>query len=1490
MAISEQENSLDSVLDNRSALDDAIASAGFDSLSEDNSTIEVADVSLLLNGEYSRSGDDLIISGANGKEVILEGYFNNPNPPALVAPNGAAIMPNTVEALLINIDPTMVAGPFTPGESFGEVIGRVEQINGVASVKGANGLTRVVKEGDPIYLNDVVKTADDSNIELRFQDDTSFSLASSGRAVVDSYTYDAATETGQFGATVISGMFRYASGLLGDEDADRAHTTIKTPSATLGVRGSEIDGNIQEDGGTTFVHKSGIIDVSDAFGLGTVTLTQPGTATSVSIEPGEPEPAFQAPAELLAQFAAALPEIAPTAGHAPKKAAKEGSEEEGAKLEGKEGEEEGEEEEGEETVEEAAEEAVQEEFTASTTEEAEEAEETEEEVANTAPTITANNLLTVAEGTLQKISPEDLGLQDTEGDPITLTLTKLPEYGTLYLGSDPDTRIELTLNAGSNSFSQADIAAGLLFYQHDGTEPLDVAAGDEFEFVASDGENTLPATTFNFEITHVNDAPIANNPLVDGLVENNDPNAGYADSTVLKAADFNIIDPDTPNLADMTVTIADDELPANGTLYLNGSAQTAGFSFNLVDDEVSYLFDASKGVEAGINTDSFTFSISDGETTTHGQEFTLHVGGTNDWPGLETNALTDINEGADVVITNSMLKLTDEESDPITIRVKSVTDGQLFRVENSQEVELTLNSTFKQSDIDNPNIEIVFRHNGNEPTADAGFQFDATDAADPDAADAHYIPAENFRFNVQNVNDAPILDQLSLLKVNTSNADDADGVKLNTVLKITDPDLNDIVTITIETQPAKGKIVDITATDPTAAISSFTLAQLDNGDIEYIFTDTITSDTEGTVTSPDEFTFSAKDASNEALTDQDGNPLPNQTLQIEASDTFIANKPPERDPDADFEAAINRDETSVTLTKADLNYIDPDNSPEPLVYTINSFVTGHGTLEIDGVAAQIGDTFTVADIEAGKIVYKHDGTHTTKDGFGFKVSDGSVTVTDEFIFNIGADYEANTLNLQTYSDYVQLGNVSEFNSLLSATNQEESFTIESWIKPNKTEVSNFEGQFFQQIFGTSSPDNNSELVGWNVGLDKDGGFVLRVAKTGAASDRFYGAIVPQDQNGIINYDSNGDWSIDQYWSHFSISVTKDLDGNITPTLYVSAEQDGEWITQEGIVMGAIELTDAIKVNPDDSSGNDYYIGGGLDLQLYNGSFVNSLKAFDGQLSDLRVWNTARTQEDIAADFKTRLDGSDPNLVGYWRLDNQEDDSLSIIKSDLSNTERSYHDRDGTTEHQGFLTGVKGDLEGLSNDSIDSNTQEPSKHPVGAWVSVSKAYERWDNGTFKLDDNGDKIVITKDVTAPIDEVMGHADVKDNIAAGAGDDILVYDSSDILIDGGTGQDTIRVSGDINITESTTRIIDPSEIKNIEVIDMEANDSTTDQLTLSADDVLSMTDNNSKLYVKGDSGDSVVISGLTATGSSETGYAAYSGSGATLLVDKDIAVTTE
>ncbi|MBF0145148.1 MAG: FG-GAP repeat protein, partial [Magnetococcales bacterium] len=275
--------------------------------------ITLPNATMLLEGRYLRAGGDLVITAPDGTSITVEGYFDAAVPPILTAPNGALLLPETIIALSV-IDPTqgatLVAGPTMVAAATTQTptsppIGKVGEMLGTVMAKGTDGVERILKEGDSIYQGEVLQTQKGGLVKLAFPDGTTFQLGESARAVLDKFIYDPEAKKGGFEATVTQGIFSFESGAISGLNAGR-HSTIKTPTAVIGIRGSQLSGEVMEDGSTTVVHTAGILDISDARGQGTVTLIEPGTATQVVFGAGAPEPVFKAPANFISRLESQL--------------------------------------------------------------------------------------------------------------------------------------------------------------------------------------------------------------------------------------------------------------------------------------------------------------------------------------------------------------------------------------------------------------------------------------------------------------------------------------------------------------------------------------------------------------------------------------------------------------------------------------------------------------------------------------------------------------------------------------------------------------------------------------------------------------------------------------------------------------------------------------------------------------------------------------------------------------------------------------------------------------------------------------------------------------------------------------------------------------------------------------------------------------------------------------------------------------------------------
>ncbi len=89
--------------------------------------------------------------------------------------------------------------------------------------------------------------------------------------------------------------------------------------------------------------------------------------------------------------------------------------------------------------------------------------------------------------------------------------------------------------------------------------------------------------------------------------------------------------------------------------------------------------------------------------------------------------------------------------------------------------------------------------------------------------------------------------------------------------------------------------------------------------------------------------------------------------------------------------------------------------------------------------------------------------------------------------------------------------------------------------------------------------------------------------------------------------------------------------------------------------------------------------------------VTTHASFAGQIDEVRVWNIARTEDQIRADMNRQLNGDEPGLVGYWKFDAETEDVIT----DHSPNENSGK-RIGETELEPYTRPV---FEVLKNEKL-----------------------------------------------------------------------------------------------------------------------------------------------------------------------------------------------
>ena len=266
---------------------------------------------------------------------------------------------------------------------------------------------------------------------------------------------------------------------------------------------------------------------------------------------------------------------------------------------------------------------------------------------NDEESLDTNDPLVVNEGATGTITQILLKTIDIDNTPLqlTYTVTRKPTYGTLLLSG-----------FATATFTQSDINAGLVTYQHNGSENF----SDSFDFDVDDGVGSVTSATFNINVTPVND---------------NTPVADTESFTVLEGGTATEADLDTgTSLLDGDTDI---DLP-NDTLTVN-TTPVAGPSFGLLtlnaNGTFSYAHDGSENF-----IDSFTYEVSDAVGNTDTATVTITITPVNDAPAITSSGTVSVAENSTAVVT---VTSSDPDGGFPTYTISGGADASLFFVDLS---------------------------------------------------------------------------------------------------------------------------------------------------------------------------------------------------------------------------------------------------------------------------------------------------------------------------------------------------------------------------------------------------------------------------------------------------------------------------------------------------------------------------------------------------------------------------------------------------------------------------------------------------------------------------------------------------------------------------------------------------------------------------------------------------------------------------------------
>ncbi|MBD2442062.1 hypothetical protein H6G25_02350 [Dolichospermum sp. FACHB-1091] len=172
--------------------------------------------------------------------------------------------------------------------------------------------------------------------------------------------------------------------------------------------------------------------------------------------------------------------------------------------------------------------------------------------------------------------------------------------------------------------------------------------------------------------------------------------------------------------------------------------------------------------------------------------------------------------------------------------------------------------------------------------------------------------------------------------------------------------------------------------------------------------------------------------------------------------------------------------------------------------------------------------------------------------------------------------------------------------------------------------------------------------------------------------------------------------------------------------------------------------------------------------------------FNGDIDEVRIWNKARTQQEIQANLNQTLTGNEANLAGYWNFDNVAGSTITDLAKGNNGT---LTNGASIIVASDILIGGTGDDTYIVDSTTDTITENANEGTDTIQSSV----------TLTLATNVENLTLTG--TAAIN---GTGNELNNVITG--------NSANNILDGGAGTDTLigGLGNDIYVVDSTTDII--------------------------------------------------------------------------------------
>lgn len=125
-------------------------------------------------------------------------------------------------------------------------VGSVTELKGQGEVvRGKQKITAAARL--PIDMRDMIRTGN-GRLQITFQDNSKVKVTEQSKLVIDEFVYDPKTNGGKMGIRFAQGTSRFIGGKM-----NRPSINLKTPTATIAVRGTDFTTTVDETGKSMFI-------------------------------------------------------------------------------------------------------------------------------------------------------------------------------------------------------------------------------------------------------------------------------------------------------------------------------------------------------------------------------------------------------------------------------------------------------------------------------------------------------------------------------------------------------------------------------------------------------------------------------------------------------------------------------------------------------------------------------------------------------------------------------------------------------------------------------------------------------------------------------------------------------------------------------------------------------------------------------------------------------------------------------------------------------------------------------------------------------------------------------------------------------------------------------------------------------------------------------------------------------------------------------------